>query len=498
MKVAFRVDGSSAVGGGHVMRCHALATELHRRGADIDFLCREVPAPLAAAIEAEGFRCLRLPPEPSGWEVDAEHCVALLTDERPDWLVVDSYRLAAPWEERLRAACGGIMVIDDLADRAHAGDLLLDATPGRAAATYDGLVEGRTDFLLGAGHALLRRQFARRRLTARLPEVSGRPPRIAVTFGMSDPANGTAVALGILERAADDAVIDVVLGAGAPHAGEISRQAESSRGRIRVHSAVADMAALLAAADLVICSPSTVSLECCALGRPMALLRTAANQEANARALREAGAAVSLGAIEDARPDGIPPALQAVLTDGSRRRELARRAALVCDGLGAARVAATLMPLARARDGGAITLRPATREDGEAMLAWQRAPGARRHARHPEAPSRDGHFRWLETRLADPDCFLNMIQHAGRPMGVLRLDRRGEGRTFEVSILVAAEAHRMGLGRGALAEARRLFSEAELHAEVSPGNEASRNLFLRAGYHSTDGQHYVSPSRPIS
>ena len=58
------------------------------------------------------------------------------------------------------------MVIDDLADRPHDCDLLLDQNLGHAAADYDGLVPERCTRLVGPRYALLRPEFAEARAAA--------------------------------------------------------------------------------------------------------------------------------------------------------------------------------------------------------------------------------------------------------------------------------------------------------------------------------------------
>ena len=68
-------------------------------------------------------------------EQDASECLELLQQagvNGANWIVVDHYGLDACWEEQLLVglsgdhACPKLLVIDDLADRTHQADLLLD------------------------------------------------------------------------------------------------------------------------------------------------------------------------------------------------------------------------------------------------------------------------------------------------------------------------------------------------------------------------------------
>src|SRR5690606_21980391 len=100
-----------------------LAGELRRRGASIRFVCAELPGHLIERIEEEGYGVARLPARAEG---DAAATCAALAPERPAWVVVDHYRLGAEWERALRSIAERVLAIDDLADRPHECDVLLD------------------------------------------------------------------------------------------------------------------------------------------------------------------------------------------------------------------------------------------------------------------------------------------------------------------------------------------------------------------------------------
>ena len=133
MQVIIRVDASNEIGFGHVVRCLTLATELRCRDINCIFICRDLPGNLIERIKQEGFEYFLLPsfeknnsPYDGGWRTDAEQVLSYIKDIQPDWLVVDHYALDYQWEEYLSDTYRNLMVIDDLADRRHNCDLLLD------------------------------------------------------------------------------------------------------------------------------------------------------------------------------------------------------------------------------------------------------------------------------------------------------------------------------------------------------------------------------------
>ena len=176
------------------MRCLALAGALRGRGADCAFFCRSQPGDLLAFIEQKGFRAhaLHLQAD-AGGAADAEATLAALGATVWDRLVVDHYGLDAVWEQRLRSACGRLMALDDVPDRAHGCDLLLDQNFGRVRAEYAGLVPERCELLLGAGYALLRPEFAAARERSLARRNAERLERVLITMNNVLPAPGSSM-----------------------------------------------------------------------------------------------------------------------------------------------------------------------------------------------------------------------------------------------------------------------------------------------------------------
>jgi len=131
-------------------------------------------------------------------------------------------------------------------------------------------------------------------------------------------------------------------------------------------------------------------------------------------------------------------------------------------------------------------------DDVMVLFEWQCHPNVRRFARNPQPPELEGHKKWFAARLASPDCILGMILHGAQPAGMLRFDRKPDD-AWEVSILIAPDKVRLGIGAAALALGRELVPSVELVAEILPGNEASHRLFRNAGYvRGPDGLYHLA------
>jgi UDP-2,4-diacetamido-2,4,6-trideoxy-beta-L-altropyranose hydrolase len=476
--VVFRADASVAIGGGHVMRCLALADALQDVGAVCWFA--GVVETLAAVPE---LACSR-----HGWiEVSAPgnasamlQSIAAGGPSSCDWLIVDHYGWNAGEESQCRGWAQNILVIDDLANRPHDCDLLLDQTFGRTDAEYQGLLSPGWKMLAGTPYALLRPEFVAARPISLKRRADGRLDRVLITMGLTDPAGATAVLVRQLLSSGLPIKIDVVLGVSAPHLDEVRRIAHANQNVLEVHVGTTAMAELMSNADMAFGAAGSTSWERCCVGLPSALVVLADNQKEIADRLAAASAAIHLGRFEDIEPTTAARVLNDLRQAPRRLVDMSRSAAAICDGRGIRRVAMRLQP-ERARDGSPVWLRPVTAADMDLLSQLQSEESARRFMRNPQIPGPEEHRSWFAQRLGDPGCLFNIVIYNGQPAGSLRLDKAEAG-SFEISIVVGSAYQGRGIGLAALALARRLVPEAELHAEIIAGNIRSEALFTAAGF----------------
>ena len=196
MNIAFRVDASGQIGTGHFMRCLTLAENLHFKGVVIRFVSRHLPEYLREMLFEKGYELILLNgafsdsikddlPH-SHWlecsqQRDAQDSAQALSDRTWDWLIVDHYALDTRWESVMRQGVKKILVIDDIADRQHDCELLLDQNfYTDMHARYTGKVPAQCKLLIGPRYALLREEF--RLLRQQLKPRTGPVKRIHVFF----------------------------------------------------------------------------------------------------------------------------------------------------------------------------------------------------------------------------------------------------------------------------------------------------------------------------
>lgn len=498
MKVAFRVDAHARIGTGHLVRCATLATALRERGAEVRLLCRGLPPAWQQWLTERGLPWQALPDAPAhtpaaddpphaAWlgadaAADARQTVELLAAHGPwDWLVVDHYALDARWEAAVRPAARRLLAIDDLADRRHATDVLLDVNLGAdAPGRYDGRLASGTRCWLGPRHALLAPAFAAAHGHARHRE--GPVQRVLVFFGGVDAGRATGKVLRALDSMRRDGlgpfIVDAVVGALNPDRAALVDFCARRPGWA-CHVQTDRMAELMAAADLAIGAGGTALWECCAVGVPAILVPQAANQRVQVGAAADAGL-VCAPAVHGDGPEGWRAQIEALWMDPRRRAQLSAAGLRSVDGRGAERVSAAMCrpPL---------QMRPATAADSDFVLAGRNADAVRRVSHQPDPVSPEAHAAWFARVLADSQRALLIGCLDDEPVGVLRWDIDPQAGAAQVSLYLAPGRAGQGLGSELLAAGEDWLQQShpqvgKLTAEVLAGNASSTRLFAQAGY----------------
>jgi len=336
MQVLFRVDASLLMGSGHLMRCLTLAHAMKTYNWQVIFCCREHPGHQIPFLQQQGFACLALPllaAETSAVRAiegsrawlgasEVEDAAAMLDALQqaalfPDLLVIDHYGLSATFETQLKPHCRHILVIDDLANRPHHCDFLLDQNllPD-AAVRYQGLLNANCQQLIGPTYALLRAEFTRAATTqtpSSTRDFQASPHQLLVFFGGTDLDNLTALAISALQQLQNLSwLADIVVGSANPHLSLLQQLCEEDH-RLTLHIQTPGMAGLMAKAQLMIGGGGATHWERCAMGLPALVVSLAANQQATSVYLAELGACMYLGQSAELTPDRLCLAITQLL-----------------------------------------------------------------------------------------------------------------------------------------------------------------------------------------
>jgi UDP-2,4-diacetamido-2,4,6-trideoxy-beta-L-altropyranose hydrolase len=361
MNVVVRTDASEKIGGGHLMRCLTLADKLAQHGATTVFVSRSLPETFAALVQERGHRLCPLTPADRSrgkadntedhsnwlgvdWQTDAQETMNALSSagRGADLLIVDHYGIDGRWEAQVGRQCRFVMVIDDLADRTHVCDLLLDQNlqPGMHK-RYLPLIPSECKMLLGPRYALLREEF----LQNRNPDkpLKGAIRSILVFFGGADPHNLTPLTLRALKNTVSDEIkIDVIIGPANSRSSEIKSTAAMLE-RISIHDSVQEVAPLMAKADLCIGAGGSTSWERCCLGLPTIVVASSDAELQLAEHLQSKGIGLCVGSYRYVTESKLSEAIAKILADPSPLAQWSAGGMKLVDGHGAERVCRTLL-----------------------------------------------------------------------------------------------------------------------------------------------------------
>lgn len=437
MHIAIRVDASIHIGTGHLMRCLTLAEALRSKGAEVVFVCREHPGHLCEMVAKKCFEVITLEAglnnDPCQADVpvlahahwlwtsqsaDAEQTIQALKNSAPwNWLIVDHYALDYRWEIAMRAVADKIMAIDDLGDRKHDCDLLLDQNYFQdPAKRYKALLPEHCETLLGPRLALLRPEFRQARKFCRTRGNGA--ARVLLYFGGNDQNNLTGKALKALcDKSLRHLLVDAVIGLNNQYQEELEKQIEQRPGT-RLHVQPEHFTELMLRADLCIGAGGTTTWERLCLGLPSLVITVSANQDPFTAELHQDGLITWVGREQDVSEVDIKNCVQTAI-DKSQTDAFFSDALRPVDGLGVMRVAEKLIPTSRDD----LSLRQANQEDIELFYFWANDPLVRQNSFNQKPIAWDEHTYWFKAKLESSLCQIWVMQtSSGLPIGQVRFD----------------------------------------------------------------------------
>jgi len=497
MKIVIRTDASIKMGSGHVMRCLNLGESLREKGATITFVSRKHVGNINHLLTKKDFQVIELEKPKCDWNEnkqskeiyrdwlgvsenqDAEDTIRAIGIERPDWLIVDHYSLGEIWENRLRPFVKNIFVIDDIANRQHDCDLLLNQNWFQNFDTcYDDLVPLGCAKLLGPKYALLRPEFAELRKT--LKSRDGTVKRVFVFFGGSDPRNLTGMTLrAFLDPELVHFKVDVVIGENNPHQDEILKMTEESD-NINLHIQVNNMATIMAKADLAIGAGGVNTWERISLSLPSIVISVADNQQMILNYLNNKNMIHLIGNFNKINKNIIKDNIIKLCNNPSIIKNQIDRIKNVLKGTGLIIVTDFLIGNF---SNSYWKVKKANRNNLKLYWIWANDKKVRENSLIKGSIPFDEHVIWFENKLANNKCSLFLIFIENIPVGQVRFDIENDFARIDYSIAKQFRGRRI---------AKRLLSEAinkfrknnsiKILGEILPENLSSSSTFKSLGF----------------
>lgn len=357
--IVFRSDSSNLIGSGHVMRCLRIAKKFKKLGKKCLFVCSDYKNSLRKKIEQSGFEVKLIKKskktffkvhentlEHSHWlastqEYDAEKTINIINKYKIEWLIIDHYAIDHIWEKKLRPYVKKIMVIDDLADRIHNCDLLLDQNlVYNFKKRYKNLISKKCNLLLGPKYALLDSKYSKLREKDFLRD--GEIKRVVIFFGASDQNNYTQLAItAILNLNIKSIFFDIVMSKKSIFFQQIKKILKINK-NIKIHDSIPNLANLIFKADLAIGAAGSNTWERCCLGLPSIIISSGINQIKIAESMHKNGAAIVISAKADLQKE-IMKSFLFLYQNKKDYLKMSKKALSICDGKGINRLFSKLI-----------------------------------------------------------------------------------------------------------------------------------------------------------
>ncbi len=476
MKLLIRVDASTQIGTGHVMRCLALAQALQDEGGEAIFGLATHTPNLESRLKSEGMKVVHLDVELGSVE-DATETSALAHSCSCQWVVVDGYHFRGEYQRRIKGAGLSLLFIDDYG---HAEHYCADFVLNQNVYAHEGLYQNResyTKLLLGTKYVLLRREFWQWQGWVR--EIPAVARKILVTLGGADPDNVTLKVIQALQEVTVEGLeAIVVVGGSNPHYEKLLAVVEKSEVLIELRRNVTNMPELMAWADVAIAAGGSTTWELAFMGLPSLLIVLADNQKAIVDRLNSVEVAVSLGWHYFVSGSLILRKVGQLTKDEKRRSQMAKLSQDLIDGDGGDRV---LMQL----EGKKLRLRRVRYGDRQLLWDWANEPTVREVSFSSEKILWEDHLKWFDSQSNNPNCIMYIaVNPDDAPVGQIRYNI--DASDAVVSISIAKEFRALGYGSNLiLLASEKVFHVTpirKIHAYIKPNNYASVRAFTNVGF----------------
>jgi len=496
MNFFLRVDASQEMGSGHLMRCLTLAKALVLKGMKTFFLTRSMPAALITILHNEGHKVIFLKEHERSqcfenkylsWlgipqEEDAIDSLEAIGATQCDWLIADHYALDEKWESLMRSKARNIFSIDDLANRQHDCDVLLDQNLySNAGIRYQSLVPKDAKLLLGTQFSLLRPEFLKERESIRSRDFNVR--NILVFLGGADHQNITWQTLQVLKSCIrQDITVNIVLGAMLANQDEMIKRFNLQN--YLFHKQTQNIATLMAQADLSIGGGGTATWERCSVGLPTIPIILAENQAQLVQDGLASGIFVPASATIETMfgsVQGLKESILYALNNPDHLEDISKKCMDLVDARGVERVIVELLKVTYR-----LEIRNAQIEDSDQLFLWRNHESIRAVSRTNHLINSQEHDAWIKSKLNDPNCVLLIGAFDGLDIGVVRFDLESDF-DAEVSIYLNPCEELRGMGHKLLKSAEYYLFKCypkirEIKAVVLSTNVKSEQFFIRNGY----------------
>ena len=488
MKVAIRVDSSEQIGSGHFMRCLTIANALDQINCKCYFISRYLPENFILTLRKTNHSFVKLPNikkstpsnelRHSNWlgvsqEEDALQTIEAIKKENIDWMIVDHYALDINWEIFLRNNVKNIMVIDDLMDRKHSANLLLDSNlRDDDLNSYRALVNEDCDLLLGPKFVPLREEFSVEAI-----ENKNKLLNIFIFFGAYDTNNYTELMIDFLYKINKEFNVDVVIGKGNVNTENIRNKCMTYG--MNLHIQTNSIAKIMQKSSIGIGAGGITVWERCSMQLPSFCIPVAFNQEDQLKQAEKKGL-LYVSKCFNKKDSILMDELSNFIRNKNLHKTIQEQCSRMVDSRGAYRIVNKLKnPF--------IEIKEAKKSDMMDMFKWINDKSIRTASLNESKIELADHKKWFRKILDSKKNKLLVGYFNNERIGVVRFDSKSESEV-EISIYLVPNidtAKGMGLHLLLKSEDWLMYNMSKIKTitgYVKNSNRKSIKMFKNAGY----------------
>jgi len=272
MNILFRVDASSTIGLGHLMRCFVLVKQLDKQytNSKILFAMLNPDDSIIDMVTQNSYGIYSLKTN------DVNETIQLVQRENINFLVIDNYSIDYNYESIIKEKTDITSLSFDDTYEKHNCDILLNHNICANEERYKNLVPSNCELRCGAKYTLIREEFINEKENKR-KSFDRNDIKILLAMGGTDHSNINIQILKSLHNIPNISINIITTNANKNlHELQIYCQNKSN---INLHINTTSIAKLMNNCDFGIISPSVIANEATFMKLPFIAIKTTSNQE---------------------------------------------------------------------------------------------------------------------------------------------------------------------------------------------------------------------------
>jgi len=331
LNVGFRVDASSDIGIGHLIRCLALSEELTKRGYDCNIFSKIENEELISRIFKNKINFQKIKPKAT-LEEDKNTVIKFSNENDIDWIITDHYGLSSEYIKELKKNNFKVLSIDDTAQIHYYSDIILNQNIGSEKLKFS--TEKYTKFLLGPKYVMIRNQLLRRDEKIEKNTVE----KILITLGGTDEDNLTLEIIKMLEDINDKIEFLVLIGPLNPYENNIREYINDKGLKIKLIKSPKDISNLYLESDIAISAGGSSCYELAYFGIPNIIITIADNQLNIAKELDREKISIYLGLKNEIKKEKLQNKVKELINNHLLRKTISKNGKKLVDGKGKERI----------------------------------------------------------------------------------------------------------------------------------------------------------------